>query len=196
MILSRSLKTMLCSSFIWLFLVKSLVFAIRDIFLSPSGVSSSSYNSFNARALAMLLLSLPPCLPAGSYLCLPDVSHIFCDSFLAFVTSCTLSFHYQVSLSHGDLRTAVMLNTSCPTLKIVVLLCSHHSCTLSTGLTFSNTVSLNFILGFSSFNLYHFILGPASSGVQRFLNYLLLLMCQFRSPPTIKLSPPSVALSS
>ena len=42
------------------------------------------------------------------------------------------------------------------------------SCTLSTGLTFFNTVSLNFILGLSSFNLHHFITGVACSGVQRF----------------------------
>ena len=63
-ILSRSLKSTRCSSIIWLFLVKSLAFAIRDIFLSHSGVSSSSYNSFIARALAVLLLSLPPCLPS------------------------------------------------------------------------------------------------------------------------------------
>ena len=65
MILSRSLKTMHCSSFIWLFLVKSLAFAIRDIFLSPSGISSYPYHSFIARALAALLLSLPPCLPVA-----------------------------------------------------------------------------------------------------------------------------------
>ena len=136
----------------------------------------------------MLVLSLPPCVPACSYLCLPDLSHIFRASFLAFITSCTLSFHHQVSLSHGDLRPAVMLNTSCSTLKIVVLLCSRHSCTLSTGLIFSNTVSLNFILGFSSFNLHQFILGIACSDFQRFLPYLLLLMCQFSSPPTITLS--------
>ena len=112
---------------------------------------------------------------------------IFRVSFLAFITSCPLSFHHQVSLSHGDLRPAVMLTTSCPTLKIVVLLCSHHFCTLSTGLTFSNTVSLNFILGFSSFNLPHFILVVACSGVQRCLPYLLLIMCQFRYPPKITL---------
>ena len=107
--------------------MKSLVilcraFAIRVIFLSPSGVSSSSNNSFFARALAVLLLSLPPCLPVCSYLCLPDVSHIFIASFLAFVTFCTVSFHHHVSLSHGDLHPAVKINTSCPTLKIVILL--------------------------------------------------------------------------
>ena len=66
-------------------------------------------------------------------------------------------------------------------LKIVVLLSSHHSYTLSTGLTFSNTISLNVILRFPSFNLHHFTLGVACSGVQRFLPYLLLIMCQFRS---------------
>ena len=196
MILSRTLKTTRCSSFIWLFLVKSLAFAIRDIFLSPSGVSSSSYNSFIAHTLAVLVLSLPPCLLGCSYLCLPDVSHIFRASFLAFITSCALSFHHQVSLSHGDLRPAVMLNTSCSTLKIVLLLSSHHSCTLSTGLTFSNTVSLHFIFGVSSFNLHQFILWIACSGFQRFLPYLPLLMCQFSSPPTITLSSSSVALSS
>ena len=140
-----------------------------------------------ARALAVLVFSLPPYLPACSYLCLPDVSHIFSASFLAFITSCTLSSHHQVSLSHGDLRPAILLNTSCPILKIVVLLCSHHSCTLSTGLTFSNTVSLNFILGLSSFNHHHFILVVACSGVHPFLPYILLLMCQFRSPLTITL---------
>ena len=42
------------------------------------------------------------------------------------------------------------------------------SCTLSTGLTFFNTVSLNFILGFSSFNLHHFIIGVACSGFNVF----------------------------
>ena len=139
--------------------ILSRAFAIRVIFLSPSGVSSSSNNSFFARALAVLLLSLPPCLPVCSYLCLPDVSHIFIAFFLAFVTFCTVSFQHQVSLSHGDLQPAVKINTSCPTLKIVVLLSSHHSCTLSTGLSFSNTVSLNFTLVFSSFNIHHFILG-------------------------------------
>ena len=122
----------------------------------------------------MLLLSLPSCLPACSYIyrsafCQPDISHIFIASFLAFITSCTLSFHHHVSLSPGDLRPAEMLNTSCPTLKIVVLLSSHHFFTLSTGRTFSNTVSLNFILGnLSSFNLHLFMLGVACSGVQRF----------------------------
>ena len=144
----------------------------------------------------MLVLYLPPCLPGCSYLCLHDVSHIFRASFLAFITSCTLSFPHQVSLSHGDLRPVVMLNTSCSTLKIVVLLCSHHSCTLSTGLTFSNIVSLHFIFGLSSFNLHQFILGIACSGFQRFLPYLLLIMCKFSSPPTITLSSSSVALSS
>ena len=172
--------------------MKSLAFAVRDIFLPPSGVSSSSYNSFIARELAVLLLSLPPCLPACSYLCLPGVSHIFLVSLLAFITSCTLSFHHQVSLSHGDLHPAVMLNTLCPTLTIVMLPCSHHSCALYTGLTLSNTVSLHFIFGLSSFNFHHFILGVAFSGVQRFLPYLLFLMCQFRSPPTITLSPCSI----
>ena len=86
MILSRSLKTTRCSSFIWLFLVKSSAFAIRDIFLSPYGVSISSYNVFIARALAVLVLSLAPCLPACSYGCLPDVSHIFRAPFLSFIT--------------------------------------------------------------------------------------------------------------
>ena len=76
--------------------MKSLAFAIRDIFLSPSGISSYPYNSFIARALAALLLSSPPCLPACSYLCLPDVSHICLASLLALITSCTLSFHHQV----------------------------------------------------------------------------------------------------
>ena len=147
-----------------------------------------------ATAFVASLFALLVCLPVA--ICLTDVSHIFIGSFLALITSCTLSFHHHVSLSPWDLRPAVMLNTSCPTLKIVVLLCSHHSCTLSTGLTFFNTVSLNFILGFSSFNLHHFIIGVACSGVQRFLPWVLLLTCQFRSPPTITLSPSTVALSS
>ena len=68
------------------------------------------------------LFALLVCLPVA--ICLTDVSHISIDSVLALITSCTLSFHYQLSLSPGDLRPAVMLNTSCPTLKIVVLLCS------------------------------------------------------------------------
>ena len=132
-----------------------------------------------------------------SFNCLPDVSHIFIASFLACVTSYTLSFHHHVSLSHGDLRPTVMVNTSCPTLKIVVFLSSHHSCILSAGLTFSNIDSLNFILGnVSSLYLHHFILGVACSGVQRFLPSLRLLMCQFRYPPTITLSPSCVAFSS
>ena len=161
------------------------------------GVSSSSYSSFIAQALVVLHLV---CLPVDistflPSLCFPHLPCLFLS--LKFITSCTLSFHHHhVSISPGDLRPAVMLNTSCPTLNIVVLLSSHHSCTLSTGLTFSNTVSLNFILRFSSFNLQHFIPGIACSGVQRVLPSLLLLMCQFRSPPTITLSPSCVALSS
>ena len=170
------------------------------MFLSPSGVSSSSYNSFIARALAVLLLSLPSCLRACIYLCLA--------AFLVFPTS-SLPLSYPlspptpyhsttiISLSPRDLRPAVMLNTSCPTLNIFVLISSQQSCTLSTGLTLSNTVSLNFILGnVSSFNLHHFIIGVFCSGVQRFLPSLLILMCQFRYPPTITLSPSCVTLSS
>ena len=116
----------------------------------------------------MLLLSTPPCLPAGRYICLSHVSHIFLASFLTLITSRTSPFHHQVSLSSGYLHPAVILNTSCHTLKIVVLLSSHHSCTLSTGLTFSNTASLNFSLGFSSFSHHHVILGIACSDVQGF----------------------------
>ena len=63
-----------------------------------------------------------------------------------------------------------------PSLKIVVLLSSHQSCTLSIDHTFSNTVSLNLIVRFPSFNLHHFILGIACSGVQHFLASLLLLI--------------------
>ena len=89
-----------------------------------------------------------------------------------------------------------MLNT-CPTLNIVMLLSSHHARTLSTGLTFSNTFSLNFILRLSYFNLHHFILGVACSGFQPFLRlYSSLCMCQLLYPPTITLSPFGVALSS
>ena len=61
-----------------------------------------------ATAFVASLFALLVCLPAT--ICLTDVSHIFIDSFLALITSCTLSFHHQVSLSPGDLRPAVMLN--------------------------------------------------------------------------------------
>ena len=77
-----------------------------------------------ATAFVASLFVLLVCLPVA--ICLTDCSHIFIDSFLVLITSCTLrSFHHQVSLSRGDLRPVVMLNTSCPTHKIVVLLCSH-----------------------------------------------------------------------
>ena len=178
--------------------MKSLAFAVRDIFLPPFGVSSSSYNSFIARALVVLLLSLPPCLHPCRYIYLP--------AFLMFPTSSLpLSYHLLhliippppcLLISWGSPPSCNAQHLMSYTLKIVVLLSSHHSCTLSTGLTFSNTVSLNFILTFSSFNLQHFIPGVACSGVQRFLPSLLLLMCQLRSPPTITLSPSCVALSS
>ena len=188
MIPSRSLKTTRCSSFMWLFLVKSLAFAVRYIFLSPFGVSSSSYNSFIARALVVLLLSLPPCFSACSYLYLP--------AFLVVLTY-PLPYHLlPLIIPPPCLLISRGSPPSCNSFNIVVLLSSHHSCILSTGLTFSNTISRHFIIRFSSINLHHFILGVASSGVQRFLPSLLLLMCQFRYPPTITLSPSCVALSS
>ena len=197
MILSRSPKNYALFVLYLIVLGKNRWPSLSEIyFFHPPVFPAPRYNSVIACALFVVLLSLPSCLPACSYLCLPDVFHIFRASFLAFITSCTLSFHHQIFLYHGDLRPAILLTTSCPTLEIVVLLCSHHSCTLSTGLTFSNTVCLNVILELSSFNLHHFILAVACSGVQRFLPYLLLRMCQFRCPPTITLSPSSVALSS
>ena len=77
-----------------------------------------------ATAFVASLFALLVCLPVA--ICLTDVSHIFIDSFLALITSCTLSFHHQVSLSPAwGSPPGIMLNTSCPTLKIVVLLCSH-----------------------------------------------------------------------
>ena len=89
------------------------------------------------------------------------------------------AFHHKVSLSPRHLRPAVILNTSCPTLKIVLLLSSHDSCTLSTGLTFSNTVFQNFILESSSYILHHFVIGVACSGGQRCFPSLLHLTWQF-----------------
>ena len=68
---------------------------------------------FLCRLVACLYLSLPSCLR--------DVSHIFFPTFLAFITSYTLSFHHHVSSSHGGLRPVVRPSTSCPTLNIVVL---------------------------------------------------------------------------
>ena len=175
--------------------MKSLAFTVRYTFLSPFGVSSSSYNSFFVRALVVLLLSLPPCVPACSYLYLP--------AFLMVPTS-SLPYHLLhliitppcLLISWESPPSCNVLHLLSYSLNIVVLLSSHHSYTRSTGLTFSNTISLNFILRFPSFNLHHFTLGVACSGVQRFLPYLLLIMCQFRSPPTITLSPSCVALSS
>ena len=165
---SRSLKSTRCSSFFRFFLVTSLAFDIRDIFLSHSGVSSSSYNSFIARALAVLLLSLPPCLPACSYLtycCFPHRHCLFLslDHLLHIIIPppcLVISWgsppccNAQHLVSYTQNRRALLLPSSC---------------TISTALTFFNTVSLNFILGFSSFNLHHFIIGVGCSGVQRFL---------------------------
>ena len=90
MIMSRSLKTTqfsLCIRFIW---VKCLValsraFAILDIFLSPSGVSNSSYNLFIASTLAFgtaFFSALFACLFLHVSSCLRDVSHIFVCLFL------------------------------------------------------------------------------------------------------------------
>ena len=84
----------------------------------------------------LLLLSFSPCLPACIYFC-PPAFVMFPITYLRlsqpFITSCTLSFHHHVSLSPGGLRPVVMPNTSCHTLNNVVLVFSHHSCTLSTG---------------------------------------------------------------
>ena len=126
--------------------------------------------------------------------CLPGVSHIFLASVLAIMTSCT--FHHHVSLSTGCILPVVIPSTSRPTLNIVVLVSPHHPSTLSTGYTFSNTVSLHFILRFSYFNIHDFIFGVAGSGFQPFLPSVRLLMFQFRYPPTITLSPSGVAFSS
>ena len=93
------------------------------------------------------------CLPLSLSSCLRDVSHIFLVSLLAFITSRTLSFHHHVSLSPAGLRPVVIPNTFWPTFNIVVLVSSHHYCTLFTGRTFSNTFSLNCTLRLSSFNL-------------------------------------------
>ena len=121
--------------------------------------------------------------------CLPDVSHIFLASVLAVITSCTLLFHRQVSLSHVGLRPAVMPNASCTTRNIVMLVSPHHSCTLSVVFTFSNTFSLHFIYDFLLL-ISTTIFGFACSGFQPFLPFLLLLMRQFRYPPTIRFHHP------
>ena len=94
-----------------------------SFFHTPVFPSPRTTRSLLAPWLCYCFRCLLVCLPVA--LCLTDVSHIFIASFLALITSCTLSFHHHVSLSPGDLRPAVMLNTSCPTIKIVVLLCSH-----------------------------------------------------------------------
>ena len=133
-------------------------------------------------------------LYAGSYLCRPDVSHNFLASFFAFITSYILSFHHQVSLSPGDFRPAVMLNTSCPTLKIVVLLPP-----------FLHTLHWSYFLQHRLPKFYFRILFLISTTLFLWLPVLvynvfspslLLLMCQFRYPPTVTLSPPCVALRS
>ena len=144
--------------------MKSLTFAIRDIFLSHSGVPAPrTTRSLLAPWLCYCFSCLIVCLPVA--ICLTDVSHMFIDSFLALITSCTLSFHHHVSLSppccNAQHPESYSQNRRAPLLQ--------PPRTLSTGLTFFNTVSLNFILGFSSFNLHHFIIGDACSGVQRFL---------------------------
>ena len=149
MIISRSLKTTPCSFFICFIWDKSLVallraFAIRNIFLSPSGVSKSLYNSFIASALVVataFFSAVFACLYLSLSYCLRDISHILFATLLAFITSCTLSFHHHVSLSHGGLLPVVIPNTSCSTLNIVVLVSSHHSCTQSTSRTLTQSLS-------------------------------------------------------
>ena len=154
-------------SIIWLFLVKSLAFAIRYIFLSHSGVSSSSY-TFIVRALAVLLLLLPPCLPVYSYLpywCFPHLHWLFLslDHLLHLIIPPPCLIISWGSPPCCNAQHLVSYSQNCPAPLIPP------SCTLYTGLTFFNTVSLNFILGLSSFNLHHFIIGVACSGVQSFL---------------------------
>ena len=81
----------------------SRAFAILKIFLSPSGVSNSSYNSFIASALVVaiaLFAALFACLYLYLSYCLRDFSNMFFVTFLAFTTSCSLSFLHHVSLSH------------------------------------------------------------------------------------------------
>ena len=120
----------------------SRTFAALNIFLSPSGVSHTSYNSFIASALVVataFFAALFASLYVSLSSCLRDVYNIFSATFLAVINSCTLSFHHHVSLSPGGLRPVVIPNTSCPTLNIVELAPSDHYCTLSTGRTLSNT---------------------------------------------------------
>ena len=145
MILSRSLKTARCLSFIRLFLVKSLAFAFKYIFLSPSGVSSSSYNSFFARASAVLLFSLPPCLPACIYLpswYFPHLTCLFLSLYhllhLIIPPPCLIISWGSPPCCNAQHFVSYSQNRRAPLLP--------PSCTLSTGLTFSNTVSLNLIL--------------------------------------------------
>ena len=130
--------------------------------------SSSSYNSFIARALAVLLLSLPSCLPACSYLpswCFPHLHCLFLSIdyhlHLIIPPPCLIISWGSPPCCNAQHLVSYSQNRRAPLLP--------PSCTLSTGLTFFNTVSLNFILCVSSFNLHHFIIGVACSGVQRFL---------------------------
>ena len=89
---------------------------------------------------------------------------------------------------------AVMLNTSCPTLKIVVLLPP-----------FLHTLHWSYFLQHRLPKFYFRILFLISTTLFLWLPVLvynvfspslLLLMCQFRYPPTVTLSPPCVALRS
>ena len=114
------------------------------------------------------LLVCPPCLPACIAICLTDVSYIFIDPFFS------LDHLLHLIISPPCLIISWGSPPCCSAQHLVSYSQNRRaplpppSSTLSTGLTFFNTFSLNFILGLFSFNLHHIIIGVACSGVQRF----------------------------
>ena len=149
-ILSRSLKTTRCSSFIWLFLAKALAFAIRDIsfFHPPVFTAPRTTHSLPAPWLCYCFLCHFVSLPVAILAFLPSwcFPHLHC-LFLSLYHLLHLIIPPPCIIISWGSPPSCNAQHLLSTLKIVVLLSSHHSCTLSTGLTFSNTVSLNFILG-------------------------------------------------
>ena len=154
-------------SFVALF----LYFAIQYIFFCPSTVSSSSYRSLAASAIATATVLLASffflfysTLSACSFVC----SHCFFNSFFSLMTNGISSFHHHSSLSvlcFPDVSPSTSLATFLSTLALF----SHQSCTLSSVVVnlFSTLVlnscrlsgSLNLFTWFSSHNTYFLLWG-------------------------------------
>ena len=193
LILSRFLNATLCSHSICLVWVKCLIalcpsFAVLNIFLTSSGVSTSPNSSFIACALAVtpdFFAALFACLYIYRSYCHPVFPSSSLPLSYTFPATLHLIIHPRlffplVGLRHLTRLTPLSLSHYHPT-----LLLPPHSHSLHWSHVVQNIIfSLNSVLVFSSFNLNHLILAVAESG---FSSYHLW---SSSSSQTLHVSPP------